>query len=124
MIETMRLFRNHKPEDFPAAESKEIENIVKRFQKFVNVRCPCTVSDTILLIRTMSKIITYARAQSKSQTTPTTTLDKMKHKAEQLFHASDDRKQIDKLTKELEDILSLISVSTCCVQNNLTIKSG
>ena len=121
MVETIRLFRDHKPEDFPVLERKEIENIVKRFQKFVHVRCPWTVSDAILLIRTMTKVITYAR--SKSQIT-STALDKMKYRAEQLFHASDERKQIDKLTKELEDILSLVSVSTYCIQQDITIKSA
>ena len=68
--------------------------------------------ELISLISTMTKIIGYAQSQSQ---TPSTSLNKIKRKAGQLFNASEERKQIDELTKELEDILSLISVSTCRV---------
>ena len=76
----------------------------------------CIVTDVISFIRTMGDIIGYAQSQSQ---TPSTSLNKIKRKAGQLFNASEDRKQIDELTKELEDILSLISVSTCRVWHNL-----
>ena len=56
----------------------------------------------------MSKIIEYA--QSKSEI-PSTGFTHIGRKAGQIILLSDDRKRIDKLAKELEDVLSLLSVN-------------
>ena len=116
MIVTMQLFQHHSPEEFIEWKIEKIKNIIIQLQRYVDVDCLCNANDAISLISTMNKIIGYA--QSRSQT-PSTSLNKIKRKAGQLFNASEDRKQIDELTKELEDILSLVSVSTCRVRHNL-----
>ena len=110
IIATMRLFRNHDPEEFIESERENIEKTVVRLQRFVGHK-PFfrSLNDAISLSSTMGKIIEYARSKSE---TPPTTLSRIGRKASQVVHASDDRQRIDKLTKELDHTLSLLSVST------------
>ena len=67
------------------------------------------MNDAISLISTMGKILEYA--QSKSETS-TTRFSWIKNKAGRLVLVSEDRKNIDKLAKELEHSLSLLNVIT------------
>ena len=112
IIATMQVFRNHHPEEFVDIEREKIERTVTRLQRFVSVRCVCEIinNDTISFISTMSGIIEYA--QSKSEIA-STTLTRIRQKAGQVARVSDDRKRIDKLAKELDDALSLLSVNAC-----------
>ena len=117
MIETMQLFRDHNPDDFVESEREKVEKVITRLQRFVDIKCLYIVDHAISFISTMAKIITYARSQSQL---PSTSLTKIKRKVGRLAHASDDRKRIGELATELEDILSLISVSSSYIRHSLT----
>ena len=120
IIETMQVFRNHHPEEFVSIEREKIERTVTWLQRFVSVRYICKIDDTISSISTMSGIIEYA--QSRSETT-STTFTRIRQKAGQVVRVSDERKRIDRLAKELDDALSLLSVNSYHVWHALSLKN-